>query len=88
MSRKSRLASALRRRFLVDEAERATQELQRVGMIFQAVPVGEPEQPQEVDGVTRKHLVVGDVDAVVVDDEIAGAGELAAAAREGRGSRA
>ena len=67
----------------VDQAERAGQQLQRVGMVFQPVPVGEPEQPQQVDRIALEHLVVGDVDAVVVDDEVAGAGELALAAREG-----
>ena len=31
---------------LVDQAERAREQLQRVGVIFQPVPVGEPEQAQ------------------------------------------
>ena len=62
-------------------SERVDQ-LQRVGMVFQAVPVGEPEQPQQVDRIALEHRLVGDVDAVVVDDEIAGAGELALAPRE------
>ena len=82
MSRNSRLASASRRSVAVDQPQRAGEQLQRVGMVFQPVPVGEPEQPQQVDRIALEHLVVGDVDAVVVDDEIAGAGELALAPRE------
>ena len=51
-------------------------------MIFEAVLVGEPEQPQQIDRVALEHHVVGDVDAVIVDDEIAGAGKLALAPRK------
>ena len=43
-------------------------------MEFEAVPVGEPEQPHQIDRIAHEHLVVGNVDAVVVDDEVAGAG--------------
>ena len=76
------MASASRAQIAGDQAERAGDQLHRVGMVFQAVPVGEPEQPQQIDRIALEHLVVGDVDAVIVDDEIAGAGELALAARE------
>jgi hypothetical protein len=53
-------------------------------MVFEAVPVGQPEQPQKIDRIALEDLVVDDVDAVIVGDEIARAGDLAAAAREGQ----
>ena len=65
-----------------DQLQRTGDQLHRVGMIFEAVLVGEPEQPQQIDRVALEHHVVGDVDAVIVDDEVAGAGKLAPAPRE------
>ena len=46
----------------------------------EVVAVGEVEQADEVDRIAGEDLFVGDVDAVVVDDEIGRAGDLAVAA--------
>ena len=62
-----------------DQLERARHQLHGGRVVFEPVLVGEPEQAEQVDRIALEHHLVGDVDAVVVDDEIAGAGELALA---------
>ena len=42
----------------------------RVGMERQVVAVGDVEDADEVDRIALEHVVVGDVDAAVLDDEI------------------
>ena len=43
--------------------------LSALRVIFQPVPVGQPEQPQQIDRVALEDLLVGGVDAVVVGHE-------------------
>ena len=66
----------------VDQLERTGEQFQRLGVIFEPVSVCEPEQPQQVHRVALEHALIGHVDAVIVDDEIAGAGKFSAAARK------
>ena len=51
----------------VDAAQRARHRAHGVGMQRQAVMIGHPEQPDDVDGIALEHIVVDDADAVVVD---------------------
>ncbi len=64
----------------VDQAERARDLLHGVGMEGEVVAVGKMEEPDEVDRIAREDLLVGGIDAVVVDDEIGRARNRAAAA--------
>ena len=48
----------------------------------QVVPVGEPEQPDEVDRIALEGVSPAHVDAVVVDDEVVAFERAAAAAAE------
>ena len=61
---------------------------QRVGMEGQPVPLGEAEDADEVDRIAREDIRVGDVDAVVVDDEIVALAQHAPAARPQLGDHA
>src|SRR5690606_17442882 len=69
---------------LVDETQRARKQLERVGMIFEPMAAGEPEQAQHVHRITLKDLLVRNIDPVVVDEEVAGTGELSLPPRESR----
>ena len=53
-------------------------------MELQPLAVGEPEQPDQIDRIALEDAVVGDVDAVIVDDEVGRPGKLAPAPREGQ----
>ena len=66
---------------LVDQLERARREPHRFGMDGEIVLLRQIEQPDQVDRVAPKDIGAGDVDAVVVDDEIVGVGQLFRAAR-------
>src|SRR5262249_61455035 len=56
-----------------------------VGMERQIVFLREMEDADEIDGVALEHVLVDDVDAVVVDDEILGLAQRVAGARKGLG---
>ena len=60
---------------LVDELERARRHMHGVGMECQIVLLREMEDADQVDGVALEDGLVGDVDPVVVDDEIIGLAE-------------
>ena len=51
------------------------------GMEREIVLLREMKQPDQVDRIAPKYVGARDVDAVVVDDEIVGAGELLRAPR-------
>ena len=57
---------------IVDQGKRARRDPNGVGMEREAVPVGEMEDADQVDRVAAEYVRRGDVDAVVVDDEILG----------------
>ncbi len=60
--------------------QRARGQLHRVRVEGEVVAVGEVEQADQVDRIADEDLGVGDVDAVVVDDEIGRTGNLVVAA--------
>ena len=62
---------------LVDELERAGGDMHGVGMEREIVFLREMEDADQIDRVALEHVFVGDIDAVVVDDEILGLGQRA-----------
>ena len=65
---------------VVDQPQRAAQQPHRVGMEEGARLLGPGEEADEVDGVALEDVGVGDVEAAVVDAEIAGGADVAARA--------
>ena len=57
---------------VVDQPQRPAQQAHRIGMEEGARLLGPGEEADEVDGVALEHLGIGDVEAAVVDAEIAG----------------
>ena len=74
MSRNSRLASSSSRSLRSISLSERVASVHRVGMECQVVLLRQMEDADQVDRIALEHLVVGDVDAVVVDDEIVGLG--------------
>ena len=81
ISRNSRLASSSSRSLASISLQRAGGRAHGVGVERQIVLLREAEHADQVDRIALEHVVVGDVDAVVVDDEIVGLGSGAAPAR-------
>ena len=54
-----------------DQLQRPGEQRQRIGMERQVVFVGQMENPDDVDRVAFEHRLVDDIDAVMIDDEIA-----------------
>ena len=75
-----RLAVVAQRR--ADEPERARREPARIRVDREVVPVGEPEQADQVHRIALERALAREVDAVVVDDEVVGFEPAAAAAPE------
>ena len=69
---------------LVDQLKRARHEPHRFGMHGEIVLLRQVEQPDQVDRVAPKDIGAGDVDTVVVDDEVVGAGQFFRAARRAK----
>ena len=69
-------------RFLVlahsfgDELERARGDAHGFGMEGQIVLLRQMKQPDQIDRIASEYIGARNIDAVVVDDEIVGAGEL------------
>ena len=60
--------------FWIDQLERAGRGAHRVGMESEIVLLRQMEQADQIDRIAPEHVGRGDVDAVVVDDEIVGLG--------------
>ena len=58
---------------VVDQPQRPAQQAHGVGMEEGVRLLGPGEEADEVDGIALEHVGVGDVEAAVVDAEIAGA---------------
>ena len=65
----------------IDQVERARRRAHGFGMDREIVLLRQMEQPDQVDRIALEDIGPGDVDAVVVDDEIVGLGQLLLAAR-------
>ena len=65
-----------------DEPKRARREPARIRVDGEVVPVGEPEQADQVHRIALERALARKVDAVVVDDEVVGFEPAAAAAPE------
>jgi hypothetical protein len=70
---------------LVDQLQRAPYPLQRVRMEVEPVAIGEPEHPDDVDRILLEHVLVGNVDTLVLDDEIVRTLDFLRPPREGQG---
>jgi hypothetical protein len=68
---------------LVDQRERARRQLHGVRMIFKPRRVGDMKQADKVDRVALEDHVIGDIDPLIVDNEILCAFDGAAAAGDG-----
>ena len=82
MSRKSRLASrSLRKLRVISVSDRVTS---CIASGWNSRPCISANQNSRIrlTGSRSKHAVIGDVDAVIVDNEIAGAGKFALAPRK------
>ena len=62
---------------LVDELERARGDMHGVGMEREIVFLREMKDADQIDRVAVEHVLVGDIDAIVVDDEILGLAQRA-----------
>ena len=62
---------------LVDELERAGRDMHGVGMEREIVFLREMKDADQVDRVALEHVLVGEVDAVVIDDEVLGLAQRA-----------
>ncbi len=83
MSRNSRLASSSRRSDLLTRPSERVSSFSASGWNSSPCLSANQNSREQIDRIALEHHVVGDVDPVVVDDEIGRAGELALAAREG-----
>ena len=70
----SRLASGFSRSWRVDQLQRARHRAHRVGVEGEIVLLRQPEDPDQVDRVVLEDVGRGEIDAVVVDDEIVAVG--------------
>ena len=75
-----RLASGSFLQLVVDQPQRAAQQPHRVGMEEGVRLLGLGKEADQVDGIALEHVRVGDVEAAVVDAEVAGGADLAARA--------
>ena len=73
------LASGIVLDLAVDQLERARGCAHRVGMERQIVLLREMEDADQVDRIAREDVGLGDIDAVIVDDEVVGFAQAAAA---------
>jgi hypothetical protein len=74
ISMNSRLASGFSRSCVLISFERARHRAHRVGMEGEVVLLREPEDPDQIDRIVLEDVGRGEVDAVVVDDEIVAVG--------------
>ena len=65
----------------VHQLERARGKMHRVGMEGEIVFLRELKDADQVDRIALEHVRIGDIDAVVVDDEIVGLAQRAARTR-------
>ena len=68
---------------VVDQPERARRRAHRVGMEREIVLLRQVEDADQVDRIALEDVGVGDVDAVVVDDEVVGLAQRAPRWRAG-----
>ena len=68
----------------VDQPQRAAHQLERLGMVFEPVAVGEMEHADQIDRIAREDMLIGDVDALAVDHEVLDAPDRRRPAREGQ----
>ena len=66
----SRLASGSARKLGVDQLQRTGHRSHRVGMERQIVLLRQPEDPDQVDRIVLEDVGRGEIDAVVIDDEV------------------
>jgi hypothetical protein len=67
--------------FLVDQLQRACGDVHRLRVHREVVLLRQIKQPDQIDRVAPEYVGAGNVDAVIVDDEVVGAAELLGAAR-------